>query len=158
MVSTSEKIIQRLASQVADELGFELVEVSLLGRGKRSLLRVIIDREGGITLDDCATFSRRFESSMDVENVIAQSYTLEVSSPGLDRPLKTLNDFKKNIGKLVRITTKEMIHNQSFFQGRLLDIRDTILKISLCEKRGTPEEIDIPCDKIAKAQLEIEVH
>ncbi|HAM52911.1 MAG TPA: ribosome maturation factor [Nitrospiraceae bacterium] len=158
MVNTIEQKIQEFAHRVADELGFALVEVSLLGSGKRTLLRVIIDKEGGITLDDCATYSRRFEGFMDVENLITQSYTLEVSSPGLDRPLRTLDDFKKNIGKLVRITTKEMIDNRTFFQGRLKDIRDNVLSISLFEKRGTPEEIDIPYDKIARAQLEIEVN
>ena len=157
MVNTSEQKIQQLAGRVADELGFELVEVSLLGRGKRTLLRVIIDREGGITLDDCEIFSRRFEGFMDVEDLIAQSYTLEVSSPGLDRPLRTVNDFKKNIGNLIRITTKEIINNQSFFLGRLKDVRDNIISISLYEERGTPEEIDIPYDNIARAQLEIEV-
>ncbi|HXX57660.1 MAG TPA: ribosome maturation factor RimP [Thermodesulfovibrionales bacterium] len=156
-----ERKIQEIAAAVAENLGFEVVDVSLLGSGRRALLRITIDREGGVTLGDCETFSRRFESFMDVEDPISRSYTLEVSSPGLDRPLKSLDDFKNNIGKLLRVTTKEKIENQSFFRGRLREVAEgidgSIVTLVIEEKKGEPLEIAIPYSWVSKAQLEIEV-
>jgi ribosome maturation factor RimP len=149
-----EQKIHALAAQAADECGQELVEVSILGRGKRTLLRVFIDREGGVTLNDCETFSRRLEALLDVEDPLADSYTLEVSSPGLDRPLKTPKDFGKSIGKLVRIVTKENINERSFFVGRLAGINEDSLRLSMA---GEPDEVVIPFDIISRARLEIEL-
>lgn len=149
--------IQALASQVVGELGIELVDVALSGSGRKILLRVTIDREGGIMLEDCALFSRRFESLIDVEDPLAGSYTLEVSSPGLDRPLNTVADFKKNIGKLVRIITKAKIDNQSFFAGRLKDILDNTIIISANKKGCKDIDISIPIDNLSRANLEIDI-
>lgn len=149
--------IQALAAQVVGEQGFELIEVALSGSGRKILLRVILDREGGVTLEDCALFSRRFESLLDVEDPLAGSYTLEVSSPGLDRPLKTAADFKKNIGKLVRIITKTKIDNQSFFTGRLKDMIDNTIIISANKKGCKDIDIGIPIDELSRANLEIDI-
>lgn len=149
-----EQKIHELATQVADECGYELVDIGLLGRGSRTLLRVTIDKENGITLSNCETFSRRLEALMDVEDPIAGPYTLEVSSPGLDRPLKSLDDFRKNVGKLVRIVTGEKISNQNFFLGRIAGVNGTTLRLSVADGR---EEIILPFDSIAKARLEIEL-
>lgn len=149
-----EQKIQALAARVAGECGHELIEVSLLGRGKRTLLRVFIDREGGVTLNDCQVFSRRLEALLDVEDPLRDSYTLEVSSPGLDRPLKNRKDFMRSIGKLVRIATKENINNRSFFVGRLVGVNGDLLRLSVSEGG---EEFVIPFDIISKARLEIEL-
>lgn len=143
--------VLNLVKQVADEQGVELFDIELLGRGKL-LLRVMIDKEGGITLDDCERFSRSFEALLDVEDPIPMSYTLEVSSPGLDRPLKELKDFEKNIGKLARIITIEKIENQNLFIGRILKANSDFLKLLVYGR-----EIDIPFDKISKARLEVEI-
>jgi ribosome maturation factor RimP len=143
--------VLELGKQVADEQGVELFDIELLGRGKL-LLRVMIDKEGGITLDDCERFSRSFEALLDVEDPIPMSYTLEVSSPGLDRPLKELKDFEKNIGKLARIITIEKIENQNLFIGRILKANSEFLKLL-----AHGQEIDIPFDKISKARLEVEI-
>lgn len=150
MNDIKQKILT-LAKQVADELGIEVFDIELLGKGKL-LLRVIIDKEGGVTLDDCESFSRSIGTVLDVENPFHSAYTLEISSPGLDRPLKSLRDFEKNIGKLVRIITGEKIQNQNFFIGRIIGINNDLIKI-LVNKR----QIDIPFDKISKARLEIEL-
>lgn len=88
-----KKKVLKLAQQVAYDHSVELFDIELLGRGKL-LLRVIIDREEGVTLNDCESFSRSLEALLDVENLIPASYTLEVSSPGLDRPLRSLKDLK----------------------------------------------------------------
>jgi len=143
--------VLELVKQVADEQGVELFDIELLGRGKL-LLRVMIDKEGGITLDDCERFSRSLEALLDVEDPIPMSYTLEVSSPGLDRPLKELKDFEKNMGKLARIITIEKIENQNLFIGRILNANSDFLKLLVHGR-----EIDIPFDKISKARLEVEI-
>lgn len=143
--------VLKLVKQVSEEQGVELFDIELLGKGKL-LLRVMIDKEGGITLDDCERFSKSFEALLDVEDPIPMSYTLEVSSPGLDRPLKEMKDFEKNIGKLARIITMEKIENQNIFIGRILKVSSDFLKLLVHDR-----EIDIPFDKISKARLEVEI-
>jgi ribosome maturation factor RimP len=152
-----EERIRVLAGQVAGELGFHVVDVRLVGQGRRISLKVFIDKEGGVTLDDCETFSRSLEGLMDVEDPIRGPYSLEVSSPGIDRPLKTLEDFRKNLGKLLRVVTRGMIDKQSFFLGRLQEVREGSVVLSLSGKKDSTKEIEIPFAMIAKAQIEIEV-
>jgi ribosome maturation factor RimP len=147
-----EDKVYELAAQVARNLGFDLEGVELLGRGRKTLLRIVIDKEGGITLDDCEAFSKDIEALLDVEDPIEGSYTLEVSSPGLDRPLKNLRDFKKHMGKLVRVVTKEKVDGQSFFIGRIAGVEEDHVKLSLKNK-----QIEIFFDNISKAKLEIEI-
>ncbi|MCL5023822.1 MAG: ribosome maturation factor RimP [Nitrospirae bacterium] len=149
-----EDSVRALAAQTADECGCELVEIHLSGRGKRRLLRAVIDKEGGVTLGDCESFSKSLSALLDVEDPIAGPYTLEVSSPGLDRPLKSTEDFRKSIGKLVRIVTREKIGNRTFFVGRLLGVSDETLRLS---PGDDGEDIFIPITMIAKARLEIEL-
>lgn len=146
-----KKRVLKLAEQVADNQGVELFDLELLGRGKL-LLRVMIDSEEGVSLNDCESFSRGLEALLDVENPIPASYTLEVSSPGLDRPLRNLKDFKKHIGKLARIITTEKIENQNLFIGRILDVNSDFVKLSVHGR-----ELDIPFEKISKARLEVEL-
>lgn len=143
--------ISYLAKQLANQMGFELFSVELIGT-KRLLIRVTIDKEGGVTIDDCEKFSRDFSTILDVEDPIPQSYILEISSPGLDRPLRDEKDFEKNKGKLVRIITSEKIENQKFFLGRILEIEDNFVKLLVKN-----QVINIPFNKISKARLEIEL-
>ena len=145
-----QKVV-RLAEQAAEEQGIEIFDLELLGKGKL-LLRVLIDKNGGVTLDDCEHFSKSFSALLDVEDLIQRSYALEVSSPGMDRPLKRLIDFEKNIGKLARIITVEKIDNQNFFVGRISGSDKNIIKLMIKEL-----EIQIPFDDISKARLEIEL-
>ncbi len=96
-----------LAEPLAISMGFEIVQVECpSGRGRRSL-RIFIDKPGGITVDDCADFSREFGLLLDVNGLMEGSYDLEVSSPGLDRALSTLKDFIRFKGRKVRLRTKE---------------------------------------------------
>ncbi|MCX8069499.1 MAG: ribosome maturation factor RimP [Thermodesulfovibrionales bacterium] len=155
-MSTTIEKIQQLAHSIAEEVGFEVVKIELLGKGKKTLLRVFIDKTGGVTIGDCEYFSRRLESLLDVEDLIQSSYLLEVSSPGMNRALKDLRDFQKQIGKLIRITTKDKIDNQTFFVGRLVEVGDDWIRI-LLEDRKVPKFIFIPFNLISKSQLEIEI-
>ncbi|MCX5718086.1 MAG: ribosome maturation factor RimP [Nitrospirae bacterium] len=143
----------KLARQVADDQNVEVLEVRLLGRGKGALLRVTIDRSGGVTLDDCERFSRSLSLLLDAEDSLLRGpYNLEVSSPGLDRPLTVLKDFERHRGKLVRIITKDKIDNQNFFLGKIIGITADIIQLDI-----NGEERNIPFENISKARLEIEI-
>ncbi|MGB9716132.1 MAG: ribosome maturation factor RimP [Thermodesulfovibrionales bacterium] len=143
--------VTEMAKKVADEQGLEIFDISLSGR-ERFMLRVTIDKEGGVTLEDCERFSRSLEAILDVEDLIPVSYTLEVSSPGLDRPLRDKRDFEKNIGKLARIVTFENINNRNIFVGRILKTNSEYIRLLV-----NGQEIDIPFEKISKARLEVEL-
>jgi ribosome maturation factor RimP len=151
MNDSIKKKVFMFAEQVADEQGVEIFDIELLGNGKL-LLRVRIDREGGVTLDDCENFSRAFGALLDVEDIFHGRYNLEVSSPGIDRPLRSLQEFEKHKGKLARIVTVEKINNQNLFTGRISAVSGNFVK--LLENN---QEIDIPFDRISKAKLEIEI-
>lgn len=150
MNDIKQKVLN-LAKQISNEQGVGIFDIELLGKGKL-LLRVIIDKEGGVTLNDCERFSKSFGALVDVEGLFPGSYTLEVSSPGLDRPLRGIDDFKKNAGKLARIVTDEKIENQKFFIGRILEAGNDSVKLWVNER-----EIDIPFNKISRARLEVEL-
>ena len=151
-MNNAKQQLESLAKRVADEQGVEVFDIELLGKGKL-LLRVAIDKEGGVTLDDCERFSKSLGAILDVEDVMHRAYTLEVSSPGLDRPLRSLREFERNKGKLARIVTVEKIENQNFLVGRIAEVNDNGLVTLLVDDRA----IDIPYEKIAKARLEIEL-
>ncbi|HAK88767.1 MAG: hypothetical protein A2077_00415 [Nitrospirae bacterium GWC2_46_6] len=151
--------IYALAEQTAEDEGFELVSVDMIGSGRKATLRIAIDKEGGVTIGDCERMSRRLEALLDVEDPIKGSYMLEVSSPGLDRPLIKQADFEKNIEKLARVVVTEKIDNQTFFIGRITDVGEGWIRLKLGKKGAKEEEckdVFIPMDKISKARLEIE--
>ncbi|MBI5211942.1 MAG: ribosome maturation factor RimP [Nitrospirae bacterium] len=154
MDSIKQKI-QELAAQTAEGEGFELVGVDIVGSGRKATVRIVIDKEGGVTIGDCERMSRSLEALLDVEDPIKGSYVLEVSSPGLDRPLVKQADFEKNIEKLARVVVTEKIDNQTFFIGRIIDVGEGWIRLKL-GKKGEGKDIFIPMDKISKARLEIE--
>jgi len=148
--ATLEKV-KALAEETASRFGVELVDVEMHGRGRAKILKVFIDKPGGIALDDCVKVSRELESLLDVEDPIQGSYTLEVSSPGLDRPLRKREDFIANTGKLARVVTSEYIDNQTFFVGMIIDVGDDSVTLDLGKKNQV-----IPFSLIKKSRLEIE--
>ena len=142
-----------LAGSVASEYGVEIYDIELAGSLRRPTLRIFIEKEGGVTLEDCEKFSRAVSAVLDVEDPIRASYVLEVSSPGMDRPLKRPRDFEMNIGKLARVVTKESIEKQNFFVGRIKEVRaDRVILLAADER-----EIEIPFEQVSKARLEIEL-
>lgn len=145
--------VSELAESLAGEYGLQVVDVLLLGSSKKPLLRVFIDKERGVTLGDCEEFSRAFSAMLDIEDPIQTSYVLEVSSPGLDRPLTGRKDFQKNIGKRITIRTKHRINNKKSFTGTLqgLDGDDIVL---VMDKHG---RINISLVNISKAKLAVEI-
>lgn len=160
--------IRGLAAVACEDVGLELVDVSLSGGGSRSLLRVIVDKEGGVLISDCEKTSRAIEAFLDVEDLIKGPYVLEVSSPGLDRPLLRQADFEKNVGKLARVITTDRIDDMTFFVGRITDVGEGWIRLKMEKKerpkKGMPERLSdegrdcfIPINKISKARLEIEM-
>jgi ribosome maturation factor RimP len=141
-----------LAKEVADGLGYELDDIELLGGGRRVLLRVTIDKEGGVTLGDCEVFSRDFGALLDVENPIGGPYTLEVSSPGLDRPLKSLEAFRRQAGKLARVVTRDKVDDKKFIVGTILGVEGNAVRLLVGE-----EQLAIDFDNISRARLEIDL-
>jgi ribosome maturation factor RimP len=116
--------LRNLLQPGVEALGFELVDVELAGGSGSPTLRVYIDSPHGITVDDCADVSRQISAILDVEDPIPGSYTLEVSSPGLDRPLVTLEDFRKRVGQTVkvRLGRPDAVGRRNF-SGELLEVR-----------------------------------
>src|SRR2546421_11306970 len=112
--------IHAITERVAASMGLEVVEIELRGGGKARMLRIFIDKPGGVTHDDCANLSREVSTILDVEDAVpGGTYTLEVSSPGLDRKLQKAADFERFTGSLVKLMTREPVNNNRHFQGRL---------------------------------------
>lgn len=153
-------IVEKLIQPIVASFGFELVDLELKGDGRRRVLRVFIDKPGGIVLDDCAEVSREIDALFEVEDPIPGAYTLEVSSPGLDRPLKSAADFARHVGRLTRIKTTVLLdpdergHKRKTFIGELLALDDDRIRLRQTDRRGG--EVVILLADIAKANLEIE--
>jgi len=112
--------VREIAQRVADSSGLELVDVDLRGGGKARRLRIFIDKPEGVTHEDCSNFSREVGTIFDVEDAVpGGSYTLEVSSPGLDRKLLKASDYQRFVGSLVKLTTRDPIGGNRHFEGRL---------------------------------------
>ena len=142
-----ETLISLLESPIW-ELGYEVVELEYHPQGRGGLLRIFIDREGGVTVDDCEKVSRQVSGVLDVEDPIPGAYTLEVSSPGLDRPLRKPADFARFVGAQARIDLSLPIEGRRRFSGTLKG----------CEAEEVSIEVDgvlhrLPLSNISKARL-----
>jgi ribosome maturation factor RimP len=135
--------VEEIAKRVADSLGLELVEVDMRGGGKFRTLRIFIDKPGGVTHEDCANLSREAGIIFDVEDAVpGGSYTLEVSSPGLDRKLRGAADFERFIGSKLKLVTKLPVNNNRFFEGRLerFDGNQLMLELTGGKKKKQAED------------------
>lgn len=155
---TQKDAIEALADPVCRAHGVELVDVQVKGGRGGAVVRVIIDRDrpdagevpgSGVTIDDCTEVSRDLSSALDVhEDLIPGSYNLEVSSPGVERPLVKRRDYERFAGREVRIQTKQRIGERKKFQGRLLEVADADVSI---DQDGMP--VRIPFEAISRANL-----
>lgn len=126
-----EQKAEAIAEPIVSSFGFELVDVEYVKEAGTWYLRLYIDKEGGITIDDCEAVSRLFSDKLDEEDFIDDAYVMEVSSPGLGRPLKKEKDFKRSIGKDVEIRTYRPIDKQKEFFGILSAYDETHVTITL---------------------------
>jgi ribosome maturation factor RimP len=153
--------VRELAQRVTASGGFELVDVEFRGSGgKARMLRVFIDKAGGVTHADCEAVSRELGTILDVEDAVpGGSYTLEVSSPGLDRKLNRPEDFARFVGRRVKLTTHDPIEGDRFFEGRLESFRHGTLVLSLSTGKakrglGPPErQVEIAYPNVERANL-----
>jgi ribosome maturation factor RimP len=158
--------VREIADRVAASSGLEVVELEMRGGGKARMLRIFIDKPGGVTHEDCANLSREVGTILDVEDVVpGGSYTLEVSSPGLDRKLSRPGDFERFIGSLVKVTTREPVRNNRHFEGRLELFRDNrlTLDVSAGRRKFRPKDgeqsdkLEIDLANVEKANLVPEI-
>jgi ribosome maturation factor RimP len=165
MAADVEKI-QAIASRVAATHGVELVEVDLRGGGKARTLRIIIDKPEGVTHEDCANVSREVSTILDVEEAVpGGSYTLEVSSPGLDRKLLGAKDYLRFIGSRIKLMTREPVNGNRHFEGRLDAFAEDrlVLEVLTAKKKPKPghaqpgPKVEIDLANVEKANLVPEV-
>lgn len=152
--------ITELVEPVLDEKGFELVLLEYRREGREMVLRLFVDREGGITLDNCAEISREVSVLLEVEDPISCAYRLEVSSPGIDRPLTRPADYERFRTRLakIRMSVKcdpdQRGHQRKTFVGKLLGLRDGMVLLEQTDKKGGL--VELPLSDIERANLEID--
>jgi ribosome maturation factor RimP len=144
--------VRELALLPAQELGLELVDVEYTIEQGRWYLRVFVDKEGGVTLDDCQALSEKLDALLDRVNSISHAYILEVSSPGIERPLKTVADFQRFRGHLVKITTFAPQNEKGQLVGRLIDASGQTVVLGIGD-----DEIPISMRQVASARLVADV-
>jgi ribosome maturation factor RimP len=155
--------IREIAERVAQSSGLEIVDLELLGGGKARTLRLYIDKPGGVTHEDCANFSREAGTIFDVEDAVPgnSTYTLEVSSPGLDRKLTKPEEYQRFTGSLVKLMTRDPVDGNRHFEGRLKAFQNGRLRVELTGRKKSKKheaveagsEVEIELANVEKANL-----
>lgn len=147
MLQTPAKL-QHLIEPVVVSLGYELVGVEYIAQGKHSLLRVYIDSDDGIKLNDCSRVSHQLSGLLDVEDLIRGKYHLEISSPGLDRPIFSVDQFRQQIGSNVQLQLSAPLNGKRKYRGKLCHVSETSVVINI-------EDVnyDLPISNIKKANV-----
>lgn len=143
--------VSPLAASIAGMLGYEIVGVEFVKNEGRRILRVFIDKEGGITVDDCEKFSEAFSRQLDLEDVIDERYYLEVSSPGVERPLNRPDHYEHFKGRLAELRTRQAVGGRKKFVGTIRGIDGDTVMLEL----DSAEVIRIPLGEIGKANLKV---
>lgn len=144
-----EKLVENMLKPILESNRFELVDVEYLKEAGNWFLRIYIDKEGGITIDDCELVSRSIEVDLDRQDPIKEPYILEVSSPGLSRPLKKDKDFERSIGKLIEIKLYKAIDNEKEYIGELISYTNEEVVINQENKQLTIKRKDIAMIRLA---------
>jgi ribosome maturation factor RimP len=151
--------VREMADRVAATYGLDIFDVQFRREAGGMVLRVQIDRPGpaataeeSVSVDDCAHVSRDLSAMLDVEDVVPMAYTLEVSSPGLDRPLREADDYRRFAGRRAKIVTRQPVDGQTFLRGTLAGVEDGVVVIDAEDHRRHR----VPLDAISRAQLEVE--
>ena len=151
--------VRELATRVAAAYGLDIFDVELKREGGQQVLRVIVDRPGpaatpedSVSIDDCARVAEELGTLLDVEDVMPGGYTFEVSSPGLDRPLRTADDYRRFAGRWAKIVTSEPVQRQTAFNGRVMGMDGEDV---LFESEGR-KSMRLPLRLISRARLEVE--
>jgi len=145
-----QQVITELAMPIVEGLNYELVDVEFIKEGTNWYLRIYIDKPGGISIDDCQVVSEKMSEILDKEDPIEQCYYLEVSSPGLERPLKTERDFIKYKGELVEVKVFQPINGKKIFEGELIGLVEDMIVIN-----QDGNNIEFEKDKVARVRRAI---
>lgn len=156
-MSSVVETVTELVMPILDEQHFELVEVEFVKEGKSWFLRVFIDKEGGIDIEECAFVSERLSEKLDAmdPDPIPQAYFLEVSSPGAERPLKKESDYEKAVGEYIHVSLYQPVEGSKMYEGFLekLEAEELVLRIRIKTRETT---VTIPRKNIAKARHAIQ--
>lgn len=155
MSDLPEQVEKQIEKIVSSE-GLQLVHIDYHRQGRGFLLRVDIDKEGGVTLDDCENVSQQVSAFLDVEDVVPAEYELQVSSPGLDRKFYQESDYQKFLGRLVRVKTSKAIRGLHVIVGRLKEYDGKNIVVSDPGVKKNPD-YEIPLDVVKETRLEVEV-
>jgi len=153
-VKESRSVVDRISEAVSPilwTLGLELADVVCVGQGSRSVVRVFIDKPEGVTLDDCERAHKALGPALDVADPFPHAYTLEVSSPGLDRPFKRIRDYRRAIGKRVTVKLREPLDGQWRLVGTLTDVTDDCVTLEVTEP-PPPQTVTLEQHMIVEAK------
>jgi ribosome maturation factor RimP len=145
--------IDKIAADAAKQNGVEFVHSEIVGSRRNAVVRVYIDKPEGVTIEDCSAVSRAVEEVMDAEDFMPAAYVLEISSPGLERPLLSIQDFERFAGKKAKVKTVEPINGQANFSGRIAQVEAS----EIVFEDKTNGTVRIPFDKVAKANLKVDL-
>ncbi len=147
-------IVEEMVNPILEDLSLELVDIEYVKEGPNYFLRVFIDKDNGVDIDECAAVSEKLSEKLDEVDPIPENYFLEVSSPGAERPLKKEKDFQRAIGKNVHIKTYEPIDNEKTFEGILAGFDGNVVTVEV-KIKTRKKTIEIPYEKVAKARLAV---
>lgn len=145
--------IDKTAERAARDNSVEFLYSEILGSKRNMIVRIYIDKPRGVTLEDCSTVSRAIERVIDADDFIPSAYVLEVSSPGLERRLFSIEDFEKYAGQKAKVTTVDAINGQANFSGRITSVEGS--EIVFEDKTRGP--VRIPFEKVSKANLKVDL-
>jgi len=152
--SSIQQRIDEIAQRVADKLNVEFVHCHLAGSKRNPTVRFTIDKPGGVSLDDCAVYSREIESVLDQDDFIPTAYVLEVSSPGIERELYKIEDYRRFSGQMARVKTNQPFGGQRNFAGTIVGVRDGEIEF----QDRTTGTVHIPFDTIVKGNLMVDLN
>ncbi|MBW8348906.1 ribosome maturation factor RimP [Bacillus sp. IITD106] len=153
-MSKVTEIVEELVTPIIADMNLDLVDIEYVKEGKNWFLRLFIDKENGVDIEECGIVSERLSVILDEIDPIPHNYFLEVSSPGAERPLKKESDFTSSIGKNIHLKTYEPIEGEKTFEGKLIDFNEGVITLEIKIKTRV-KTIEIPFDKVAKARLAV---
>ncbi len=152
-----ESQVHRIAEPIAKALRLDIVEVECHGKGAKTIVRVIVEKQGGVGIQDCEQFHHSLGRALDVADPIPHAYRLEVSSPGVDRPLKRRTDYDEAVGRNIRVKVHDSVQGPGTIVGRLaaVDERGITLRVP-ARKSRTSRRVDLEWDTIAQAKCDVD--
>jgi len=150
-VKLDQQTVKELAAIAVDE-GLELLATEVVGNGPKAVLRLIVDSPNGVTLDQCSAISRQASVLLDVEDPIRHTYTLEVSSPGLDRKLYSPDDYRRFIGERIKVRMEPNFRDHRGVTGELVGIEDGLVSVS----DDKDQVVNLPLEQVFEARIEVD--